>query len=338
VDASNDNAGPTVLPPTGVVRVLSECGFLIAVACFAWHFGRLHVARPEFWLASFERAVDGTAITPYQYRTLFPWIVSWIVDLGINLPFVESVRGYALIIEVVGLVLLGYTFRYYLQQFLGRTPAATWLSLTIFWILPFNYLLPKWGPWYYVYDIPSVLFFTLGLIFLKRGFWLGFYPLFIVATFNRETTCFLTVILLLTGCCKLPWRRLLPHLVAQLVLWLAIKWMIQEAYVANKGGTFFNVMADNWAVLSGKPAAYPLLFSSLGFTWIPVLLAWRWIPDTFARRACLVAPIFFAGMMCVGVIDEIRIYGELIPVVLPAFLLLVLGRVAGAPAAPTTAT
>jgi len=46
--------------------------------------------------------------------------------------------------------------------------------------------------------------------------------------------------------------------------------------------------------LSGKPAAYPLLFSSLGFTWIPV--------------------------------------------VLPAFLLLVLGRVAGAPAEPPTAT
>jgi hypothetical protein len=65
--------------------------------------------------------------------------------------------------------------------------------------------------------------------------------------------------------------------------------------------------------------------SSLGFLWIFPLLGWRWLEEPFLRKACLVVPLFAGALFFVGNVQEIRIYGEMIPVVLPAALL-IMGR------------
>ncbi len=67
----------------------------------------------------------------------------------------------------------------------------------------------------------------------------------------------------------------------------------------------------------------------------------RRIRDTDLRRTLWIVPVFIAGMMFAGFVTELRIYGELLPVVLAAFWVVFLDLIeetwrprAGANAAP----
>ena len=140
--------------------------------------------------ASLKKLVNGTAYLPYQYRVLVPWIIKIITFLTPADP-----KNICYIIEIIFTFLLFVAFRYFLSLFFKNSKLHLLLSLTILYPLLFHYVLWNVYPvYYYPSDILSVLFFTLGLIFLFKQNWYFYYALFIVATFNRETTCFLTFI------------------------------------------------------------------------------------------------------------------------------------------------
>jgi len=63
------------------------------------------------------------------------------------------------------------------------------------------------------------------------------------------------------------------------------------------------------------------VLSALGFLWLFPVLGWRLIPDPFLRRACLVLPIVGAASLRMANVDEIRVYCEFTPIVLPPALL-----------------
>ena len=93
-------------------------------------------------------------------------------------------------------------------------------------------------------------------------------------------------------------------------------------YASNPGpGLFLNQFSNNLAILS-DPLKAGLLLSNFGFVWIAVVFYFRFIKDHFVKRSLLVVFPFFCGMMIVGNLPELRIYGELIPVILSAFLLI----------------
>jgi hypothetical protein len=58
------------------------------------------------------------------------------------------------------------------------------------------------------------------------------------------------------------------------------------------------------------------------FIWVPTLACSGFIKNEFIRKSIWVSIPFVMGMILVGVVDELRIYGELIPVLYPAFLLI----------------
>ena len=99
----------------------------------------------------------------------------------------------------VNIFLLILAFRYYITLFIKDRALNSLFSFLILFILPFHFFFPR--PYYpnYWYDTPSILFFTLGLIAMYKRKWMIYYFIFIIATFNRETTCFLTVIYLFTS-------------------------------------------------------------------------------------------------------------------------------------------
>jgi hypothetical protein len=118
---------------------------------------------------------------------------------------------------------------------------------------------------------------------------------------------------------EMPRARLMLHLLAQTILWWTIKLAVEHAYQSSLGlGVFHvNALRDNLIVLQSA-ANWRLLASCFGFLWIPLLaLGWR-IDDDFSRRSLWVMPAFVLMALCCGQIDELRIYGELIPVVLLA--------------------
>ena len=46
---------------------------------------------------------------------------------------------------------------------------------------------------FYCYEIPSLAFYVLGLIFFIKESWFWFYLIFIVANLNRKSACFISL-------------------------------------------------------------------------------------------------------------------------------------------------
>ena len=96
---------------------------------------------------------------------------------------------------------------------------------------------------------------------------------------------------------------------------------VQSIYAANPGqGAFQLTLADNIQYLL-QPSGWLWLLPTWGFAWILVLIGYRHLPDQFVQRSLWIIPPFFGVMLMVGKIDELRIYADLMPIVLAAALL-----------------
>ena len=307
---------------------------LLSCVLYAAYFATLRMSRDMWDPAAFARMVDGSAMAPFQFRALIPWSVSLVRDfVGEGAFNLEHARMGS---ELLFVFLLLVVFRAYMVHLLGDGRKGILATLALAMVLPFHYIIPEAFPFYYVYDLPSVFFFTLGLLLLHKRQWLLYYPLFALATFNRESTCFLTLIYVLT-CFRREWRSpgalahseywklntecsaLSPllHVLAQSAIWISIKALLNHLY---PGDVSFNHFTRNFYMLR-LPSTYPILFSVFGYTWLLALFGNRLIKDDFVRRACYAVPLFFAVIFVVGQIRELPLYGEMIPVVVPAAIL-----------------
>jgi hypothetical protein len=242
--------------------------------------------------------------------------------------------------EVLSTFGLLVAFRWYVNHFIKNVAASGVLSFLLLYCLIFNFVFPFEYPvvypytlpsmayvpqyfdhfnLYYPYDTPSLLFFTLGLALIYRRKWLAYYVLFAVATFNRETTCFLTFAYVFTAWGKDSRGTMALHAAAQFLIWVAVKWALQTAYGAGGGTGFESGIAHNVRTAL-DPSSYYYVLSNMGYVWVPVVLCWRRIEDEFIRRSLLVALPFLAAVFVVAKFTELRDFGELIPVVLAASL------------------
>ena len=305
------------------LRVIFYLACLAFAFFFTIHFARLHLAKVEYGNATLEMIVNGTAPTTFQYRVLIPWIIGFLRDYS-HFP-INTLRGYAFASELAFTFLLLVAFWHYLGCFF-KDPLAKAAGVLIFGhVLFMTYIAPRGFSFYYIYDVPGVFFFCLGLFLMRKSRWILFYPVFFIATLNRQTTCFLTVIYFLTAIGKKRFVEVLLHCALQFIIWMGISYALGVTYRDN--GTELAALRPLWnlkALMS--PHYLPMILSGIGYVWILAFAGWRLIEDHFVRRSCLVLPFFLAGAWVTGNIQEVRVYGELIPVFVPAFLL-VLARV-----------
>lgn len=303
--------------------------FLVVALLFSYLLMQLRFSlNGEFGPGSLAALTNYSASKPFQYRVLMPWLANLLLKLGFP-PF-NSILGTFKVLETISVFSIILSFRYYISLFVNNKTIVSFLAFSILYILPFNFLLPRIIPVYYPYDMPSIFFFTLGLIFMYRQKWIAYYAVFVFATFNRETTSFLTFIYLFTSIRRERPNRVFLHCCAQFIIWVIIKAVLFKLFYCNPGQNGFEWFHMNSDIthLSTNISFllyfrnYPFFFSNLGFIWIPVFFYYRLIKIEFVQRSLLVIFPFFIGMMFVGNIFEIRIFGELIPVFLMAFLLI----------------
>ena len=290
--------------------------FLMVGALAACYLAERRMAmNQEYFGATLERLMSGTGWTPYQYRALVPWISGLFWKAGIF----TNIYGFFYWVESGFLVACLVAFRQLVALEFRSPVLCDLLGFSIFLVIPFNYIFSGRMTFFYPYDIASVFFFTVGLILLKRENWKLYYPVFALATFNREISCFLTVIYAIVNFRKRPLKQVAIHVAAQAAIWFGVKLMMWSAFSGNRGGGFIlNVIDHN----ARNGIWNRQILSSIGYAWIPVLLMRRRIADPFFNRAVLVVYPFMAAMLFVGRLDEIRIYGELIPVFLMGAILI----------------
>jgi hypothetical protein len=282
----------------------------IAFALFA-PFVRGYTINPDADAAPHKLAL-GTAATPYQYRVLVPAIARRTATTLTP----EDLRRRYLQIDCAFLIVLGFAFRSYLKRFVA-SPLADVLAPAIFVLLSFNYATQS----FYPYDVPAVVFTTLGLVLIGAGRFGWLYPLFVLATFNRETSLFLVLAMVAIWWDRQPLWKTAAHAIGLLAAWLAIKGYLFELYRANPqtgAGLFQSQWKMNAALLLGDPFFALTALSAWGFLWVPTVLRFNRITAPELRRAVMLVPVFVAGMMFVGVMNETRIYGEMLPIITAA--------------------
>ncbi|QHN04149.1 hypothetical protein FTO74_12805 [Granulicella sp. WH15] len=292
--------------------------------------------------------MQGLAKTPFQYRVLPMYILRIFANLpatariATHLPPLlhdprQLVQTGIVLFSMLGAVLATF---HTLVLLTADREFSRWFSLLVVYMAYFN-LAPGWGLDYTLpYDTPSLFFFCLGVYFVVSQRTWAFYLLLPFAALNRETSCFLTLFFLIWSWCKSSRQRptqrqlaiLSAHALVQLFIWGAIKAWLSHRYAANPSegalgsSTILFRLRYNLPELA-KPQQWPVLLSTFGFT-LPALWAGRhWIRNKGITWTCaILIPAWFAGMMMVGVITEIRIFSELTAFIVPALALIVHNR------------
>lgn len=310
---------------------------VLTAASIAYYFSQLRSGMTgSVPSADISLLMSGRAPTIYQYRALLPWIVNLVQATSTALsPQTEFAPASVFqTVEFLSIFALVLIFRHYLSLFIRNSALCSVLSITMFSALLFNFVLPCPSPlafvFWYPWDIPSVMFFTFGLALLYRRDWRSYYILFCIATLNRETTAFLTIVYIITEFGRSSTRTIGLHCMAQIAIWVGLKYVLYLAYGDNPmieaqerllPGGFIDYQQWSWNILAIKDyRSYPFLISSIGFATVPTLLLWRMIPDEFVKRSLLVIIPLIPASMFIGTIVELRIFGELVPIILIAFL------------------
>ena len=174
----------------------------------------------------------------------------------------------------------------------------------------------------FVYDLPSLAFFSLGLYliyFRSHLFW--FVVLFVVATLNRETSLFLLVLFAIdcsiTTEGKMEWRHVLTPRCASVLVSLSAYWLAWHVWVVRHFAANPVVDARNRLLLNLGVIVVPLSWPqclAVGCYLVPFVLLNRSLVQSPRLRAWYwVLPVWLVFMMRYALISEIRVFGELIP-------------------------
>lgn len=264
---------------------------------------------------------------PFQHGVLIPGIVDWLVDHAHALTPLYGVPPVPTFhyVEVLSVFLLFLTFRYYVSQFFIKDVTSSILCIFLFYSLVSLFILPRivpltyaiWFPW----DLPSITLFTIGLLLLYRRKLLPYYALFVLASLTKQTAVFLAVIYLFTSLGRNQNRSVALHFGLQIAIWMAI---IYGQYQIGHANPFAmdlfgaSKLGANLTFVSGI-SNLPFLFSAFGYLWIPTVMFMSVIRDSFVRKSMFVALPYVLAVVVAGDVSELRIYGELAPVVLIAF-------------------
>ncbi len=292
--------------------LLSSLAFFVFALLFSYHFAFLRANETFTYSAASPQALaQGIAPTPYQYRILIPALVGLLQQwTGI------SANPLYRILEFLSTFALFYAFRVFLNLFARDLRIASLFAIPLAYVLPYNFTYT----FLYPYDLPAILFTTLGLIALYRKQWAFYYAIFIIATFNRETSYFLTLIYFASAFGIEDWKTILRHVGGQAALWLGIKTGLYLLFASNpaQGAGLFEFQLLRSLEQLAQPGILGILARNWGMVWIFVLIWQARIREPFLRRALLACLAQLCILFLVGVIEELRIYGETIPILLAA--------------------
>ncbi|SMF63373.1 hypothetical protein SAMN06265365_122101 [Tistlia consotensis] len=293
--------------------------YWLVLTLLALRFADLHHgAGLEYPPATLDLLLAGKAASPFQYRVLSVGALALLIG-PLGLPREAAILLLDWLALLALLVLLDRLFRHFeLDRRLARLAVALVFLPLLSLFVALEYL-RFWYPW----DLVQIAFTAAAwLALLQRRPWL-YAAVFLLATVNRETSFLFAFLFLALYWPRWPLWRLGLAIALQAAAWLAIKLAIQAAVgpLPGEGLAAFKLL-DNLLSLVHQPVDSLVLLAAFGGAWLPVLIFWRRIPRAALRRSLLAAPPFLAVLLVVANLYEVRVLGELVPLVwVPAALL-----------------
>lgn len=318
---------------TKLTRYVFPLGCLLASIAFTYYY---FLYTNEYPPGSYQKIANYEADKVFQTRLLITSIANFLEP---TLPLLKSSFqwvvpypiDYEVVLQLINVFFLG-TLLFLIRplaQVLGfEIPLLS--SFLILVPLAWNYIFVNGfidgAGLYYPYDIPSLTFFTVGIILFLQKKWIWFYPVFILACLNRESACFITlggfILTFQIGESKFvdilkSNRRMISQVIAQAGIWLALRLILSYAFRNNPGEFFeqphsmFDFIAKigsgeaHWAM--NNPRWFLTLFAGV---WVVPFLYWK-ILNSSAKRFLLLGLIYLVVLIFRSNMMETRVFNEL---------------------------
>lgn len=247
-----------------------------------------------------EEMLSGRAGAPNQYRILTPWLA--------DLLWQGQGDLYARYFFLRGLFtgLSFWVFDRYLRAWFTPSAAAGG-ALALAAVIPFSYFAVHQES-----DPLNLLVFAAAFWAMAVGRDLWLVPLMLVGTLNRETTAMLPVVYLLARWGQEAPRRVLGRAALLAACWVVVYGGLRIGYGHRPYYTEVVMLEKNLASL--LPTGFALLF--LGVLWFLPWFAPKDAPP-LVRRSLWLAPPFVALQYVVAVVQEVRLFLPLTPILIP---------------------
>lgn len=276
----------------------------------------LHVTLTgSFVDATLLKDFEFTSRLPFGQRLLVPVLVRCIVSV------VPISMEYVFFLFECAFVALFYWALVKLLEFEFKPKQAQLLAWLFILLLPLmtvvNYRFTKGGlaTFYYPYDSAALFFLTLGFLFCLRKQWSYLLPLIFVATFNRESSILLVLLIP-----ALHWKTARPitkpfflaciaYVLARAIVLYALKdvpgdWL--EWYYNKTLHTYFEINLY-WLFNQQHILFFLFCLAGLPFFWFTF---YDYIPLRY-RPLRFVALFYFLGLLLVGNFREARLFCEI---------------------------
>lgn len=287
---------------------------------FLWYINRFTWTDPEFQVMDM---IYGRAYRPYVYRVLVPLLVRALECFYPCHPLI-----YTLIIMYLSLIAFALTIRFFViflwnSKLLGEVSSI----LSIIALFPF---LIRDGK---IYDFMALFLNVLGLYFLMRKKWIGYFVVFVFGCMNKETMVLLTIIFAAGYFQKLDsreyWRLFLLQVFFFCVIKITISWIFRD----NPGDVAYYQLRSHLYIITHNPY-YLLVYGSFAIcVAIFVILDWSQKPEFLRIAATCLIPVLVPLNLLFAKGFEIRNYLDLFPVFfllsIPSF-----GRILGIQSKP----
>ncbi len=266
-------------------------------------------------LRLFHRSViEGTAINPWQFRILSPYLLEGLKQIlsgiGIDISYIRLFIGFRFLQTFVIFLL---AVRYW-ERF-GITRRAVYVLLAI---LAWGMAYGTWGSGLAIDTYFDILFYLLaGLAILaERYAWIV--PLSLVSALNRETGIFIPLLPIAAAVkfkpgFKIEKKALLPSLISSglfLLLLFAVRLHYGPRPVYGLHPPGFDLLLYNLSQVS----SYFSLFATYSVLPLIAFLTWKRWPNLLKRFSILMVPLWLLVHFAGGIVAEARLF--LVPYVL----------------------
>lgn len=298
---------------------------VLAAACaLSWSRVEFNIVFPP---GTIERVAGVSPVPPsrpFDFRMLMPALIVRSRDL---IGGALSVQQLFHVYDVAAIVGAVYAMRRLATLAFGAGRAATLTALALLPVLACHFVFPREFAFWYAWDMSTAFFVTTLLVLVRERRWFVFYPLFVLATYNRETTFVVSMVYAATALGRERLWRVGAHVASQAALWFAVKQtLLPNRAVGAKVMRFYRPNWENNVELLSVWTHWLWMATSFAGAWLVLLVFWRSQRDPWARRALWVVPVYAALMFRAANWIELRIWGELTPIVLLAAASALVGR------------
>lgn len=303
---------------------------ILIIACYWFADIYCTVRHPYLNLTKY---AHGQERLPFQQRDLMRWPMlaashsAFLQHVTAKRSLLHSPEFFVMeLVAAISLMLAGWAAvkLYRLARPDGPLPELPFVILII--ICYYDFLLGV--PFSFPYDLPSTAFLGWGTYFaMKRRFWV-LLPIFLLGTWNRETTLFLIGIVLIVAASRsgtLHWKnlRLLDLLQAAVLFvgWAAIEMTQRHHYRGNPTEAGPRIRSNLHYL--ANPQLWPHILSASAFLLPYVYFNRHRISYAPIRYSMLLLPFWVLLLLSVGQILELRIYGDISVLIAVATALLV---------------